>query len=68
MHYFDFVETIHGVTIVPVSERLTTASRHATEIDDQVQAIKADLDRVAKMMKSAISVQKPLGLRTTCDT
>ncbi|MBL9049236.1 MAG: hypothetical protein JNK19_03895 [Tabrizicola sp.] len=64
MQYFDFIETSAGVTVVPLSDRLTTASLSAKEINSQVQALKEDLDRVAKRMKAAISEPKSLGLHT----
>ena len=64
MKYFDYTLTIHGATIVALDERLSTASLSQTEIDTQVSALKADLDRVAKAMKAAIMQNRPLGLRT----
>ena len=67
MHYFDFTDTIHGVTIVPARDRLSTGSLSPGEIDMQVRALKEDLDRVAKAMKTAIATPRPLGLRTTND-
>lgn len=67
MSYFDFTDTIHGVTIVPARDRLSTASLSPVEIDRQVQTLKDDLDHVAKAMKAAIAAPRPLGLRTTND-
>ncbi|MEX0970186.1 MAG: hypothetical protein WD046_07070 [Paracoccaceae bacterium] len=61
MQFFDFTIDIHGATIVVAGERLSTASLSPSEIDQQVIALKADLDRVAAKMKIAVEeqVRKP---------
>lgn len=65
MHYFDFTDTIHGVTIVSASERLSTASLSPKEIDMQVRELRADLDRIAVEMKAAVAGPRRPGSRTT---
>ena len=62
MKFFAFTIDIHGAVIVPARERLSTPSLHGKQIDQQVEALKADLDRVAAEMKAAIidQAKKPL--------
>ena len=67
MRFFKFTINIHGATILPARDKLSNASLNPVDIDVQIEALKADLDRLGKEMKSAIVEQraKPLGLQVS---
>lgn len=69
MRSFDYTINIHGAVIVPLRDRLSTASLSHREIDMQINDLKADLDRVASAMKIAVTEQtkRPLGLEVKRD-
>lgn len=64
---FQYEIDIHGARVLPVREPLCSACLSDGEIDYQIAYLKADLDRVAKLMKKAIVRQaaKDLNLKTT---
>jgi len=62
MHWFDFNIDFFGATITTDLTRLSTASLSPQEVDGQVAALKADLDRVAAKMKTAIAKQSKQSL------
>jgi hypothetical protein len=59
---FDFEIDFHGACVVPATSQLCHRCLSDTEVDANIQALKDDLDAVAKRMKRAIraEVKKPL--------
>ena len=64
---FDFTIDGHGTCFIALSERLSVACLSDGEIEYWAEALKADINRVAKRMKKAAAAQRaePLGLETT---
>ncbi|WP_417794574.1 hypothetical protein [Terasakiella pusilla] len=58
MKWFNFDIDVHGAVLIPVQDRLSTASLSEAEIDSHIAELKKDLDRVATEMKSAIRKQQ----------
>lgn len=54
---FDFEIDFGGASIVVIREPLTSAALSDEEVDWQIEALKNNLDKVAKRMKAAIRKQ-----------
>ena len=55
---FDINEDANGLAIVAKTDRMSSSCMNATEIDWAVQALKADLDAVARLMKRRLEQRK----------
>ena len=58
--YFDIeVDWLSGVSIKPLSDRVTTSARSEDEIDLLTAAMKRDLDLVGELAKEAVKKIAP---------
>jgi len=55
---FDFDEDEGGLTLVAIAERLSASCMRPEEIDWAVEALKTDLDAVARKMKRRLELRK----------
>jgi len=56
MSIFDYEgDNLQGVSVTLIGDRLHPLCNSDGEIDFQIQALKDDLDRVAKLMKRAVN-------------
>lgn len=59
---FDCEIDIDGARVVVLREPLSSACQSDNEVDFEIQALKANLDEIAKKMKLAIQKQKKAAL------